>query len=185
MISLVFQQVLQAVVQMGVLVPTGDMTVVRRTTHFFLNSWFTFSREDALFLTCKDNLLIDDPSSYFFYLPIFTIAFKSALQHKWKMQVATAELGFRNQLSKEKKFEKKKQGLATIGNGSMVLTTINEHDRWKHCKVYEIVQILFVLIRTTFCRSGSFGNCCWSTISISCHFYIRGQSILRFEYVVL
>jgi hypothetical protein len=74
--------------------------------------------------------------------------------------MATAELGFKNQLSKEEKFEKKKQRLAAIGNGSMILTTINEHDRWKHCKVYEIVQILFVLIWTKICRRGSFGNCC-------------------------
>ena len=30
-------QVLQAMIQMGVLVPTGDMTAVRRTAQFFLN----------------------------------------------------------------------------------------------------------------------------------------------------
>jgi hypothetical protein len=74
--------------------------------------------------------------------------------------MAAAELGFKNQLSKEEKFEKKKQRLAAIGNGSMILTTIDEHDRLKHCKVYEIVQILFVLILTKICRRGSFGNCC-------------------------
>jgi hypothetical protein len=33
----VFMQVLQAMVQMGVLVPTGDMTAVRRTAQFFLD----------------------------------------------------------------------------------------------------------------------------------------------------
>jgi len=33
----VFLQVLKAMVQMGVLVPTGDMTSVRRTAQFFLN----------------------------------------------------------------------------------------------------------------------------------------------------
>jgi hypothetical protein len=82
------------------------------------------------------------------------------MQPKGMRQVATVELGFRNQLSKEEKFEKKKQRLAAIGNGSMLLTTINEHGRWKHYNVYEIVQILFVLIQTKFCRSGSFGNCC-------------------------
>jgi hypothetical protein len=42
--------------------------------------------------------------------------------------MATVELGFKNQLSKKEKFEKKKR-LAAIGNGLMVLTTINEHDR--------------------------------------------------------
>jgi len=30
-------QVLQSMVQMGVLVPTGDMTAVKRTAQFFLN----------------------------------------------------------------------------------------------------------------------------------------------------
>jgi len=30
-------QVLDAMIQMGVLVPTGDMTAVRRTAQFFLN----------------------------------------------------------------------------------------------------------------------------------------------------
>jgi len=33
-------QVLEAMVQMGVLVPTGDMTAVRRTAQFFLNRCF-------------------------------------------------------------------------------------------------------------------------------------------------
>ncbi|KAL0282366.1 UNVERIFIED_CONTAM: protein ACTIVITY OF BC1 COMPLEX kinase, chloroplastic [Sesamum angustifolium] len=33
------EKVLQAMVQMGVLVPTGDMTAVRRTSQFFLNSF--------------------------------------------------------------------------------------------------------------------------------------------------
>lgn len=33
------EKVLQAMVQMGVLVPTGDMTAVRRTAQFFLNSF--------------------------------------------------------------------------------------------------------------------------------------------------
>jgi hypothetical protein len=72
--------------------------------------------------------------------------------------MATEDLEFKNQLSKEEKFEKKR--LAAVGSGSMVLTTINEHDRWKHCKVYEIAQILYVLIQTKFCKRGSFGNCC-------------------------
>ena len=33
-------QVLQAMIQMGVLVPTGDVTAVRRTAQFFLNRYF-------------------------------------------------------------------------------------------------------------------------------------------------
>ncbi|XP_031495034.1 protein ACTIVITY OF BC1 COMPLEX KINASE 8, chloroplastic [Nymphaea colorata] len=33
------EKVLQAMIQMGVLVPTGDMTAVRRTANFFLNSF--------------------------------------------------------------------------------------------------------------------------------------------------
>ena len=32
-------KVLQAMVEMGVLVPTGDMTAVRRTAQFFLNRY--------------------------------------------------------------------------------------------------------------------------------------------------
>lgn len=36
-----FMQVIQAMVQMGVLVPTGDMTAVRRTALFFLNRCFS------------------------------------------------------------------------------------------------------------------------------------------------
>lgn len=35
-------QVLQAMIQMGVLVPTGDMTAVRRTAQFFLNRFYEF-----------------------------------------------------------------------------------------------------------------------------------------------
>lgn len=35
--TLTLTQVLQAMVQMGVLVPTGDMTAVKRTAQFFLN----------------------------------------------------------------------------------------------------------------------------------------------------
>jgi len=35
--SLCTMQVLQSMVQMGVLVPTGDMTAVKRTAQFFLN----------------------------------------------------------------------------------------------------------------------------------------------------
>lgn len=36
-------QVIQAMVQMGVLVPTGDLTSIRRTALFFLNRWFAWS----------------------------------------------------------------------------------------------------------------------------------------------
>ncbi|XP_076887887.1 protein ACTIVITY OF BC1 COMPLEX KINASE 8, chloroplastic-like [Bidens hawaiensis] len=73
-------KVLQAMVQMGVLVPTGDMTAVRRTALFFLNSF-----EERL-----------------------------AAQRK-EREMATAELGFKKQLTKEEKIEKKKERLAAIG----------------------------------------------------------------------
>ncbi|XP_066331830.1 LOW QUALITY PROTEIN: protein ACTIVITY OF BC1 COMPLEX KINASE 8, chloroplastic-like [Miscanthus floridulus] len=73
-------KVLKAMVQMGVLVPTGDMTSVRRTAQFFLNSF-----EERL-----------------------------AAQRK-EREMATAELGFKKQLTKEEKFEKRKQRLAAIG----------------------------------------------------------------------
>ncbi|KAG8383466.1 hypothetical protein BUALT_Bualt04G0016100 [Buddleja alternifolia] len=74
------EKVLQAMVQMGVLVPTGDMTAVRRTAQFFLNSF-----EERL-----------------------------AAQRK-EREMAKEELGFKKQLSKEEKIEKKKQRLAAIG----------------------------------------------------------------------
>ncbi|XP_020571328.1 uncharacterized protein LOC110018375 [Phalaenopsis equestris] len=73
-------RVLQAMIQMGVLVPTGDMTAVRRTAQFFLNSF-----EERL-----------------------------AAQRKEREQ-ATVELGFKKQLSKEERIQKKKQRLAAIG----------------------------------------------------------------------
>ncbi|KAG8071172.1 hypothetical protein GUJ93_ZPchr0006g42131 [Zizania palustris] len=75
-------RVLQSMVQMGVLVPTGDMTAVRRTAQFFLANF-----EERL-----------------------------AAQRK-EREMATEELGFKKQLTKEEKFEKKKQRLAAIGNG--------------------------------------------------------------------
>ncbi|CAN1319576.1 Protein ACTIVITY OF BC1 COMPLEX KINASE 8, chloroplastic [Linum perenne] len=73
-------KVLQAMVQMGVLVPTGDMTAVRRTAKFFLNSF-----EERL-----------------------------AAQRQ-EREIANAELGFKQPLSKEEKLQKKKQRLAAIG----------------------------------------------------------------------
>uniref|UniRef100_A0A0E0K1H0 ABC1 atypical kinase-like domain-containing protein n=1 Tax=Oryza punctata TaxID=4537 RepID=A0A0E0K1H0_ORYPU len=73
-------KVLQSMIQMGVLVPTGDMTAVRRTAQFFLDSF-----EERL-----------------------------AAQRK-EREMATEELGFKKQLTKEEKFEKKKQRLAAIG----------------------------------------------------------------------
>ncbi|KAL6634610.1 hypothetical protein ACP70R_027281 [Stipagrostis hirtigluma subsp. patula] len=79
-------KVLQAMVQMGVLVPTGDMTAVRRTAQFFLNSF-----EERL-----------------------------AAQRK-EREMATAELGFKKQLTKEEKFEKKKQRLAAIGEDLLAI----------------------------------------------------------------
>lgn len=45
-----FVQVLQAMIQMGVLVPTGDMTAVRRTAQFFLNRCFLSSKITSGFL---------------------------------------------------------------------------------------------------------------------------------------
>ncbi|CAD6250591.1 unnamed protein product [Miscanthus lutarioriparius] len=79
-------KVLKAMVQMGVLVPTGDMTAVRRTAQFFLNSF-----EERL-----------------------------AAQRK-EREMATAELGFKKQLTKEEKFEKRKQRLAAIGEDLLAI----------------------------------------------------------------
>ncbi|XP_050204862.1 protein ACTIVITY OF BC1 COMPLEX KINASE 8, chloroplastic [Mercurialis annua] len=79
-------KVLQAMVQMGVLVPTGDMTAVRRTAQFFLVSF-----EERL-----------------------------AAQRR-EREMATAELGFKKQLSKEEKIEKKKQRLAAIGEDLLAI----------------------------------------------------------------
>lgn len=79
-------RVLQSMIQMGVLVPTGDMTAVRRTAQFFLNSF-----EERL----------------------------SAQRREREM--ATAELGFKKQLSKEEKFQKKRQRLAAIGEDLLAI----------------------------------------------------------------
>ncbi|CAI9271905.1 unnamed protein product [Lactuca saligna] len=79
-------KVLQAMVQMGVLVPTGDMTAVRRTALFFLNSF-----EERLVAQRKER------------------------------ELATQELGFKQQLSKEEKIEKKKQRLAAIGEDLLAI----------------------------------------------------------------
>ncbi|GJW38084.1 protein activity of BC1 complex kinase 8, chloroplastic [Tanacetum coccineum] len=79
-------KVLQAMVQMGVLVPTGDMTAVRRTALFFLNSF-----EERLVAQRKER------------------------------ELATAELGFKQPLSKEEKVEKKKQRLAAIGEDLLAI----------------------------------------------------------------
>ncbi|THU51896.1 hypothetical protein C4D60_Mb06t35900 [Musa balbisiana] len=79
-------RVLQAMIQMGVLVPTGDMTAVRRTAQFFLNSF-----EERL-----------------------------AAQRK-EREMASAELGFKKQLTKEERLEKKKQRLAAIGEDLLAI----------------------------------------------------------------
>ncbi|KAL5212568.1 hypothetical protein ABZP36_023415 [Zizania latifolia] len=79
-------RVLQSMVQMGVLVPTGDMTAVRRTAQFFLANF-----EERL-----------------------------AAQRK-EREMATEELGFKKQLTKEEKFEKKKQRLAAIGEDLLAI----------------------------------------------------------------
>ncbi|XP_078444473.1 ABC2 homolog 13 [Wolffia australiana] len=79
-------RVLDAMIQMGVLVPTGDRTAVRRTAQFFLNS------------------------------------FEERLQAQRKeREIANAELGFKKQLSKEEKLEKKKQRLAAIGEDLLAI----------------------------------------------------------------
>ncbi|XP_072972664.1 protein ACTIVITY OF BC1 COMPLEX KINASE 8, chloroplastic [Typha angustifolia] len=79
-------RVLEAMIQMGVLVPTGDMTAVRRTAQFFLNNF-----EERL-----------------------------AAQRK-EREMAAAELGFKKQLTREEKFEKKKQRLAAIGEDLLAI----------------------------------------------------------------
>ncbi|GBG69347.1 hypothetical protein CBR_g4041 [Chara braunii] len=76
-------KVLAAMVQMGVLVPTGDMVSVRRTAEFFLNSF-----EERLAAQKAD---------------------------KEEAERLEKELGFKKELSKEEKMEKKKQRLAAIG----------------------------------------------------------------------
>ncbi|RWR93068.1 UbiB domain-containing protein [Cinnamomum micranthum f. kanehirae] len=79
-------KVLQAMIQMGVLVPTGDITAVRRTAQFFLNSF-----EERLAAQMKER------------------------------EMATAKLGFKRPLSKEERFEKKKQRLAAIGEDLLAI----------------------------------------------------------------
>ncbi|KAJ0975198.1 hypothetical protein J5N97_017163 [Dioscorea zingiberensis] len=79
-------RVIQAMIQMGVLVPTGDMTSIRRTALFFLNSF-----EERL------------------------------VAQRREREVAAAELGFKKQLSKEERFEKKKQRLAAIGEDLLAI----------------------------------------------------------------
>ncbi|KAK1308148.1 putative aarF domain-containing protein kinase [Acorus calamus] len=79
-------RVLQSMVQMGVLVPTGDMTAVRRTAQFFLNSF-----EERL------------------------------AAQRAEREMATTELGFKKQLSREEKLEKKKQRLAAIGEDLLAI----------------------------------------------------------------
>ncbi|XP_077213077.1 ABC2 homolog 13 [Tasmannia lanceolata] len=79
-------KVLQSMIRMGVLVPTGDMTAVRRTAQFFLNSF-----EERL-----------------------------AAQRR-EREAATAELGFKKQLSREERIEKKKERLAAIGEDLLAI----------------------------------------------------------------
>ncbi|ONM58090.1 hypothetical protein ZEAMMB73_Zm00001d021713 [Zea mays] len=73
-------------VQMDVLVPTGDMTAVRRTAQFFLNSF-----QERLTAQRKER------------------------------EMTTAELGFKKQLTKEEKFERRKQRLAAIGEDLLAI----------------------------------------------------------------
>ncbi|KAG5136612.1 hypothetical protein JHK82_021343 [Glycine max] len=79
-------KVLQSMIQMGVLVPTGDMTAVKRTAQFFLNSF-----EERL-----------------------------ATQRR-EREMATAELGFKQPLSKEEQVMKKKERLAAIGEDLLAI----------------------------------------------------------------
>ncbi|OAE35037.1 hypothetical protein AXG93_3253s1000 [Marchantia polymorpha subsp. ruderalis] len=78
-------KVLQAMVQMGVLVPTGDMTAIRRTAQFFLNSF-----EERLAAQRKEK----------------------EEREKDERDIA---LGFKPQLTKAEREEKKKLRLAAIG----------------------------------------------------------------------
>ncbi|KAL2652860.1 hypothetical protein R1flu_020988 [Riccia fluitans] len=78
-------KVLQAMVQMGVLVPTGDMTAIRRTAQFFLNSF-----EERLAAQRKEK----------------------EEREKAERDIA---LGFKPQLTKEELEAKKKLRLAAIG----------------------------------------------------------------------
>ena len=59
----------------------------------------------------------------------------------------------------------------------------NKLDRCKYVRVYSTNFIMLTWIK--FCRRGSFGDCCWSTISLPCHIYICGQSILRFQCLII
>ena len=52
---------------------------------------------------------------YFVVLIIYSFQERLAAQRK-EREMTTAELGFKKQLTKEEKFEKKKQRLAAIGN---------------------------------------------------------------------
>ncbi|KAL5175690.1 Protein ACTIVITY OF BC1 COMPLEX KINASE 8, chloroplastic [Glycine soja] len=79
-------KVLQSMIQMGVLVPTGDMTAVKRTAQFFLNSF-----EERL-----------------------------AAQRR-EREMETAELGFKQPLSKEEQVMKKKERLAAIGEDLLAI----------------------------------------------------------------
>jgi len=76
-------KVLQAMVQMGVLVPSSDLTAVRRTAQYFLN---TFEERLA-----------------------------AQRAERERMEAEEKKLGFKKQLSKEEKAEKKKMRLAAIG----------------------------------------------------------------------
>lgn len=70
----------------------------------------------------------------FFASTIYSFEERLAAQRK-EREMATAELGFKKQLTKDEKFEKKKQRLAAIGN---VVWPTNRLDRWKYVWVYSI-----------------------------------------------
>ncbi|KAL3684596.1 hypothetical protein R1sor_002618 [Riccia sorocarpa] len=111
-------KVLQSMVQMGVLVPTGDMTAIRRTAQFFLNR-FAACHMYLLVIACS--LLL----SFHHVACIYTVyAFRSfedrlAAQRKEREEREKTErdiaLGFKPQLTREELEEKKKLRLAAIG----------------------------------------------------------------------
>ncbi|CAM6093474.1 unnamed protein product [Calypogeia fissa] len=84
-------KVLQAMVQMGVLVPTGDLTAVRRTAQFFLNSF-----EDRL-------------------------AAQRLEKEQREKEERDEELGFSKPLTKAEKEEKKRVRLAAIGEDLLAI----------------------------------------------------------------
>lgn len=87
-------------------------------------------------------------------LYFFSFQERLAAQRK-EREMANAELGFKKQLTKEEKFEKKKQRLAAIGYS---VQPTNRLDTLINGNVYSINCVMLTQIK--FCRRGSFGDCC-------------------------